>query len=114
EAVYARRNAAVAQERLIKESELNTEIAVEEKKRQIREAKMSADIAVEQQRGALVDQRVSNDRKDADAKAYGLNAMLEPLKGLDWHVLTAISAGKVDPKLSIAMAFRDLAENAQK
>src|SRR5262249_25786511 len=40
EAIYARRNAAVEQERLIKESELNTEIAVEEKKRQIRETQM--------------------------------------------------------------------------
>jgi len=114
EAVYARRNAAVAQERLIKESELNTEIAVEEKKRQIREAKMSADIAVEQQRAALLEQRVANDRKDADAKAYGLNAMLAPVKGVDWRTLTALSAGRMDPKLTIAMAFRDLAENAQK
>ena len=33
EAIYARRNAAVEQERRIKESELNTEIAVEEKQR---------------------------------------------------------------------------------
>jgi hypothetical protein len=114
EAVYARRNAAVAQERLIKESELNTEIAVEEKKRQIREAKMSADIAVEQQRSALLDQRVANDRMDADAKAYGLNAMLAPVKGVDWRTLMALSAGRMDPKLTIAMAFRDLAENAQK
>jgi len=114
EAVYSRRNAAVAQERLIKESELNTEIAVEEKKRQIREAKMAADIAVEQQRASLLDQRVDNDRKDADAKAYGLSAMLAPIKSVDWRVLTALSAGKMDPKLSIAMAFRDLAENAEK
>src|SRR5215471_16799762 len=50
EAIYARRNAAVEQERLIKESELNTEIAVEEKKRQIRETQMAAEIAVEQKR----------------------------------------------------------------
>ena len=114
EAVYARRNAAVAQERLIKESELNTELAVEEKKRQIREAKMAADIAVEQQRTALVDKRVENDRKDADAKAYGLNAMLGPLKGVDWHTLMALSAGKADAKTTIAMAFRDLADNAEK
>ena len=114
EAVYARRNAAVAQERLIKESELNTELAVEEKRRQIREAQMSADIAVEQQRSALLDQRVENDRKDADAKAYGLSAMLAPLNGVDWRTLMAVSAGKVDPKLTIAMAFRDLAENAQR
>ncbi|MBN1485970.1 MAG: SPFH domain-containing protein [Chloroflexia bacterium] len=48
QAVYARRNAAVEQERLIKENELNTEIAVEEKKRQIRETQMEAEIAVEE------------------------------------------------------------------
>jgi hypothetical protein len=114
EAVYARRNAAVTQERLIKESELATELAVEEKRRQIREAKLAADIAAEQQRAELVDQRVANDRKDADAKAYALSAMLEPVKNVDWHVLTALAAGKLDPKLTIAMAFRDLAENASK
>src|SRR5271166_1380221 len=61
EAIYARRNAAVEQERRIKESELNTEIAVEDKKRQIREAQMSADIAIEEQRAQLVDQRVANE-----------------------------------------------------
>ncbi len=114
EAVYARRNAAVTLERLIKESELNTELAVEEKKRQIRESKIAADIALEQQRATLLDQRVENDRKDADAKAYALNAMLTPLKGVDWHTLMALTAGKADPKLTIAMAFRDLAENAGK
>jgi regulator of protease activity HflC (stomatin/prohibitin superfamily) len=54
EAIYARRNAAVEQERRIKESELNTEIAVEEKQRQIRETKMAADLAMEEkQRGRL-------------------------------------------------------------
>jgi regulator of protease activity HflC (stomatin/prohibitin superfamily) len=114
EAVYARRNAAVEQERKIKESELNTELAVQEKNRQIREAKMAADIAVEQQRASLLEQRVANDRMDADAKAYGLNAMLAPVKEVDWRTLMAISAGKLDPKLTVAMAFRDLAENAGK
>jgi hypothetical protein len=114
EAVYARRNAAVEQERLIKESELNTELAVEAKRRQIREAKMAAEIAVEQQRAALLGQQVENDRKEADAKAYGLSAMLAPIKGMDARLLMALSAGKADPKLTIAMAFRDLAEHAQK
>ena len=114
EAVYARRNAAVAQEQLIKESELNSEMAVEEKKRQIREAKMAADIAAERQRAELLAQRVENERKDADAKAYTLSAMITPLKGVDWHTLMALSAGKVDPKLTIAMAFRDLADHAEK
>ena len=50
EAIYARRNTAVELERRIKENELNTEIAVEEKRRTVRETKMRADIAVEQER----------------------------------------------------------------
>jgi len=114
EAIYARRNAAVEQERRIKESELNTEIAVEEKKRQIRETKMAADIAVEEKRSALIDRQAANDRKDADSKSYALAAMLKPLRDMDWRTLMAASAGRMDPKLSIAMAFRDLAENSAK
>ena len=50
EAIYARRNAAVEQERRIKESELQTEVAIQEKQRQIRETRMAADIAIEEQR----------------------------------------------------------------
>ena len=112
EAIYARRNAAVEQERRIKESELNTEIAVEEKRRQIRETRMAADIAVEEQRSALIERQSANDRKDADSKGYALAAMLKPLRDMDWRTLMAASAGRMDPKLTIAMAFRDLAENA--
>jgi len=114
EAIYARRNAAVAQERLIKESELNTEIAVEAKRRQIRETRMAADIAVEEQRASLVERKVENDRKAADSRAYELAAMLEPLKSVDWRTLMAANASKIDPKVGVAMAFRDLADNAQK
>jgi regulator of protease activity HflC (stomatin/prohibitin superfamily) len=113
EAIYARRNAAVAMERTIKESELNTEIAVEEKKRQVRETQMAADIAVEEQRASLVDQRVANERKEADARSHALQVTLEPLKSIDWKVLMAAGGG-TDPKLNIALAFRELAENAQK
>src|SRR5258705_210775 len=53
EAVYARRNSAVEQERAIKENELNTEIAVENKKRQIRETQMDAERAVQEKRHQL-------------------------------------------------------------
>jgi regulator of protease activity HflC (stomatin/prohibitin superfamily) len=80
EAIYARRNNAVEQERRIKESELNTEIAVEEKKRQIRETQMTADIAIEQQRASLMEKRVENDRKEADSRAYALEATLKPVR----------------------------------
>jgi hypothetical protein len=114
EAVYARRNSAVEQERLIKESELNTEIAVEEKHRQIRETRLAADIAVEEQRQTLLEKKVENDHKEADSKAYALDAMIKPLRDLDWRILSAISAGRSDSKLNIAMAFRELAEKAEK
>jgi hypothetical protein len=113
EAIFARRNAAVALERSIRENELQTEIAVETKKRQVRETQMAADIAVEEQRAALVDQKVSNDKKESEARAADLKAMLEPLQGADWRTLMAASGG-ADPRLNIAVAFRELAENASK
>ncbi len=114
EAIYARRNAAVEQERLIKESELNTEIAVEEKKRQIRETQMSAEIAVEEQRSQLISRRVENERKDADSRAYTLTETLKPVRDLDWKTLMMIGGKAVDPKAMIALAFQEMAENAQK
>jgi len=114
EAIYARRNAAVEQERLIKESELNTEIAVEEKKRQIHETQMAAAIAVEEQRAQLVDHRVENERKSADSRAYVLTETLKPLRELDWKALMMLTGKGVDPKAMIALAFQEMADNAQK
>ena len=114
EAIYARRNAAVEQERLIKESELNTQIAVEEKQRQIRETKMAAEIAVEEQRAKLVDHRVENERKDADSRAYALEQILKPIRQVDWRSLMLMNGGSADARTLIAMAFQDLAGNAQK
>lgn len=96
EAVSTRRNAAVEQERLIKENELQT------------------DIAVEEQRSALVAQKVANQRKEAEANADVLRAMLEPIKQVDWHQLMALSAGSADARTLVAMAFRDLADNAKR
>jgi regulator of protease activity HflC (stomatin/prohibitin superfamily) len=130
-AIYGRRNAAVENERMIKENELSTEIAVEEKKkrvretqmdaeiaveekkRKVRETQMAADIAVEEQRQALLDTRGQNERKEADSRAYALETTLGPLRGLDWKTLLALS-GSRDPRYMIAVAFRELAENAQK
>lgn len=113
-AVYQRRNSAVEQERIIKENELNTEIAVEEKRRTIRETQVAADIAIEERRKQLIVQRVENERQEADARGYALDAVFKPLKGVDWKVLLAASGGGLDPKLMIALAFRELAENAGK
>ncbi len=114
ESIYARRNAAVEQERIIKESELQTELAVEAKHREIREHKMAADIALEEQRGSFIARKTENDKQDADARAYAIRVTLEPLKEANWKTLIAASAAGGDPKLMIALAFRELAENAAK
>jgi hypothetical protein len=131
QAIYERRNFAVEQERKIKESELNTEIAVEEKKKQIdekkmetevqqaendrklREIKVQADIAVEGQRKQLIDQKTANDRKEAETQGYVVETTLKPYKEMDWKILTALN-NNADPKFNIALAFRQLAENADK
>ncbi|MDX2177887.1 MAG: SPFH domain-containing protein [Candidatus Sumerlaeia bacterium] len=110
EAVYARRNAAVEQERRIKDSEMATEIMVEEKKRQIRETQIAADIAVEEQRARLLEMQSRNDREAADTRAYALEAALKPLRATDWRTLVA--ANGADPQTMIALAFRDMADNA--
>src|SRR5215470_4076017 len=114
EAIYERRNNAVEQERRIKESELNTEIAVEEKRRQIRETQMAAEIAVEQQRAALIEKRIENDRKEADSRAYALEATLKPVRNVDWRTMMTLSDHGGDPKMMIALAFQEMASNAQK
>ncbi|WP_257446301.1 SPFH domain-containing protein [Archangium lipolyticum] len=114
EAIYARRNAAVEQERRIKESEIATELSVEAGKRQIREAQIAADIAVEEQRASFMDRWSENERKAAEAKAYALEKTLAPVRTVDWKVLMAAAGGGSDPKLNIALAFREMAENAQK
>lgn len=132
EAIYARRNSAVEQERKIKENELNTEVAVEEKKRQIREAQMdaeiaveekkrqvremqmNADIVVEQQRQTLVGLRAENTKAEADAQAYAIEATVKPLAALDPKTLLALGARSLDPRLMVAMAFEGIAENASK
>lgn len=132
QAVYIRRNFAVEQERKIKESELNTEIAVEEKKKQIvekhmetkilteennrkiNEMKMEANISIETQKQKLIDLKVQNDKKEADARSYAIEMMLKPYQQMDWKTLMAIGKDAGDPKSNIALAFRELAENAQK
>ena len=131
EAIYERRNFAVEQERRIRESELNTEIAVEEKQKQIaqkrmerdvqeaqnqkklREMQVEADISIENQRKALLIQQTENDKKEADTKGYVLEKTLEPYKALDWKMITALT-NNADANLNISLAFRELAQNAEK
>ena len=132
DALYTRRNAAVEQERTIKENELNTEIAIENKKRQIQDAKMEAEkakqqkqhalkkteatFAVEQERKRrdLVDIATENAKSEAEAKAYGMEAMMKAIGALDVKALQAIALTGMNPEQLIANAFQELAGNADK
>jgi hypothetical protein len=114
DAVYSRRNNAVEQERTIRENELNTEVAVEVKKRQIGETQMAAKIALEEKRRELVATQSENNKTNADAQAYGIDAMLKPLLNMDPKALQVLASRSVDPRLMVAMAFQELAANASK
>jgi hypothetical protein len=132
EAVYVRRNAAVAQERTIKENEYATAIAVEIKKREVREAQLEAErsvqerelqlrrnemagkVGLEEQNKELVALSSVNARGEADAKAYGLSAMMRSLGDGDPRILQALASVGMNPGQLMAVAFRDLAGNAAK
>jgi len=114
EAVYTRRNAAIEQERRIKENELQTELLVQAKQRELHERELEAEIALEKQRAALTDQKTENERKEADSRAYSLKAVIAPVQGLDWRMLMMLSPQGGDARNTIAMAFQELASNAQK
>lgn len=132
EAIYARRNSAVEQERAIKENELNTEIAVETKKRQIRETQMDAERAVqekqhqiaqadmaakvllEDKRKALVALAASNAKTEADARAYAVSTSMQAISAVDARVLQALASVGMKPEQLIAVAFQELAGRADK
>jgi regulator of protease activity HflC (stomatin/prohibitin superfamily) len=132
EAIYARRNSAVEQERGIKENELNTEIAVENKKRQIRETQMDAERAVQEKQHQIqqadmaakvllenkrkehVALAAQNARIEADARAYGVSTTMEALGKADARVVQALASVGMKPEQLIAAAFQELAGKADK
>ena len=115
EAIFARRNAAVEQERAIRESELDTEVAVELKKRTIRETQMDAEASVRQKKHELRAADMQSDvdieakRKEfvainaeniktlADAEAQKISAITTVLKGIDPKLVQAIAAIGMEP-----------------
>lgn len=132
EAIYIRRNASVEQERSIKENELRTDIAIEQKKREIEETKREAmralqekdrvikqeklngDIELEDKRNKLVELSSTNSRKVADDKAYAISASMEAMAKVDTRILEALTSSSMDPEQMISQAFRELARSSGK
>lgn len=132
DAVFLRRNAAVENERAIRESELDTQIAVEQKKRSIRETQMQAeasvlnmkneqrlsameaDVALEERRKAFVTRNAENTRTLAEAESHRLVAVMKALQNADPRIIQALAAAGMQPNQLIAQAFGGIAEKAER
>lgn len=132
DAVYARRMAAVQNERAIRQNELDTEVAVEQKKRQIRETQMeaktavvrkenelrneqmAADVALESRRKDLVEEQARNSRTLAEAEAHRVAAVMQALETADPRIVQALAASGMQPGQLIAQAFGGIAEKAER
>jgi hypothetical protein len=132
QAVFQRRNYAVEQERIIRESELNTEIAVENKNREIQESKLETQrlamkkememqeerlafqIQQEKKNQALIDLKTRNDKAVADAKAYALKAVVAAYENTRPEVLKVLANAGQDSGHLLAQAFQGIADQAEK
>lgn len=143
DALYERRNASIEQERRVKENELNTELSVEEKRKGIKLAeldtkrrvlegntelekirtyseteqeqiKLDAQIELERKRQELADLKLANAKKEADAEAYRIGAVMEAYNKLSAEVLVALATLNMEPEKMIAQAFNNLATNSER
>ena len=106
DAIYKRRNAAIEQERLIKENELDTEVSIA--KRELEER-----IKREEQKKVLVELEAENEKKRAEEQAYAAEAMLNVYKNVDIKLLEALAMVKGNPGLLMAKAFLEIGANAE-
>jgi hypothetical protein len=114
DAVFTRRNASVEHERSIKENELRTEQAVQEKRHQIEKADTTHQIQLEESRRALVDLEAANARTGADARAYALEVVLKAMAASDPKLVQALASVRMQPDALIAAAMTEFAANAEK
>ena len=132
DAIYLRRMAALKKERSIRENELDTEVAVEDKRRQIEEARMTvkatvmrrenelrteqmdADVMLEDKRKAFINGQAANTRTTAEAEAFRMESLVKALQLADPKVLHALASMNMGPGQLIAQAFGGLAEKAER
>jgi len=132
DAIYKRRMSAVESERAIRQNELDTDIAVEQKKRQIRETQMeakatlmrlenelrseqmSADTILETARSDLVEKQAENSRALAEAEAHRVGAVMQALEKADPRIVQALASAGMQPAQLIAQAFGGIAERAER
>lgn len=132
DAIYARRKSAVEQERTIKDAELETELAVQQKGQEIAESdiankralllgkaemekeRIQAEVDEETQRQQLVALQALNSKAKSDAKAYTLQSQMDVFDGMSTDALKALAMAQMKPDQLMALAFESLASNAER
>lgn len=132
EAIYERRNSSIEKERTVKENELNTEIAIEQKRKQIQEAQLESKrfkmekenkikdeelgykTKLEQKKKEFIDLSVENAKAEADSKVYQFAEMMKVFNEMNPEVIQALSSIGMEPDKLIADAFKQLATRADK
>lgn len=132
DAIYIRRKFAVEQERTIKDAELQTELAVQQKEQEIEESrianerallkgeietareKLEGEIEAEEKRKALVTIAVENKKQEASAEAFAIDARMKAFSALPVESLKAMAMANMDPEQLMALAMETLAQNADK
>ena len=132
DAIYKRRNAAIEQERIVTENELNTEISIADTEKEKKEKEMETkrlvlekqaeldarklrdDIRLEEENRKLVELQTENAKKRSDAKAYDSAVLLKTFAGIDTEVVKALAASGMDSKALIAKAFVEIGDKADK
>lgn len=132
DAIYKRRNAAIEQERSIRENEMLTEVRMAEKEREMREKEMETrrmlqekeaemeemkiadEICFEEERKKLVALQVENEMKKSDAKVYDSEVLLKTFNTVDAEVMKALAMTGMDAKALIAKAFAEMGASADR
>ncbi len=132
DAIYARRKSAVEQERTIKDAELQTELAIQQKEQEIAESRIAneraimrgnaeteqerikTEIEAENQRKELILLNVENRKHEADSEAYAMSARMKAFAELPVENLKAMALANMQPEQMMAMAFETMAQNADK
>jgi len=105
EAIYARRAAAVEEERKIKENELRTDITLEQQRQQLIDMQGNNSMQEAEYRGKALEQETEYQaralEREAEAKGKALELQLQPYRTLE-------------PRMVLALGMKELGENASK
>jgi regulator of protease activity HflC (stomatin/prohibitin superfamily) len=131
-AIYARRLASIEQEKSVKESELETEKALQKKHQDLERERLQAKREQMQQRFQLEQERIAakiedeikskelvvlqaeNEHLLADAKAYAIEKEMAAYATLDDERLRILMMAKLGPEQLIAQSFENLTKGSNK